>query len=180
MFDLFAVLQISYEYRILSMSLFWVTKKSVIISGMFINLIFSLFIITGNFAYLVCIFAVNNKYKWWIEHSDPDCQETWIWVCSKFSAINSLLKNFEALEFIIIIKNNNSLPISWFEFCLALARVAQWIEHQPGNQRVPGSIPIRAHAWVVGQVPSKGVPEVTSHWCFSPSLSPSLPLSKNK
>ena len=39
---------------------------------------------------------------------------------------------------------------------LTLAGVAQWIECQPVNQEIAGSIPVRAHAWVVGQVPSWG------------------------
>ena len=39
---------------------------------------------------------------------------------------------------------------------LALAAVAQWIECQPENRRVAGLIPIGAHAWVTGQVPSWG------------------------
>ena len=36
----------------------------------------------------------------------------------------------------------------------ALAGVAQWIECWPAIQRVAGSIPVRAQAWVAGQVPS--------------------------
>ena len=36
------------------------------------------------------------------------------------------------------------------------AGVAQWVEHGPGKQRVAGSIPVRAHAWVADQVPSWG------------------------
>ena len=38
--------------------------------------------------------------------------------------------------------------------------------------------PVRAHAWVVGvvgQVPTGGTWEATTHWCFSPSHSSSLP-----
>ena len=31
--------------------------------------------------------------------------------------------------------------------------------------------PVRAHAWVVGQVPSTPTREATTCWCFSPSLS---------
>ena len=42
----------------------------------------------------------------------------------------------------------------FLEQILALAGVAQWIEHWPMNQRVSGSIPSQAHAWVAGQVPS--------------------------
>ena len=37
-----------------------------------------------------------------------------------------------------------------------LAGMAQWIEHRPANQRVTGQFPVRAHAWVAGQGPSKG------------------------
>ena len=34
--------------------------------------------------------------------------------------------------------------------------VAQWTEHQAANRRVASSIPVRAQAWVAGQVPSRG------------------------
>ena len=45
----------------------------------------------------------------------------------------------------------------------------------------PVPFPVRAHAWVVGQVPSRGaLGGATTHQRFSSSLSPSLPLSKNK
>ena len=37
---------------------------------------------------------------------------------------------------------------------IALAGVAQWIEHQPANQRVAGLIPSQGTAWVASQVPS--------------------------
>ena len=42
--------------------------------------------------------------------------------------------------------------------------------------------PVRAHTWVVGQVPGGGSWEATTHWCFPPSLSASFPyfLKKNK
>ena len=45
----------------------------------------------------------------------------------------------------------------------ALAGEAQWIECQPANQRVAGSIPSQPHAWVVGQVPSRGSTKATTH-----------------
>ena len=51
---------------------------------------------------------------------------------------------------ILVIINNAEVNI------LALAGVAHWIECEYVNQRVAGSIPSRAHAWVVGQVPSMG------------------------
>ena len=34
----------------------------------------------------------------------------------------------------------------------ALAGVAQWIGPQPVNQKVSGSVPVGAHAWVTGLV----------------------------
>ena len=58
--------------------------------------------------------------------------------------------------------------------------VAQWIERQPVNQNFAGSIPVRAHAWVAGQVPIGGVRE-TNDQCFShvlKFLSLSFSLSK--
>ena len=51
------------------------------------------------------------------------------------------------------------------------------------TKRSPIQFPVRAHSWVVGQVPSWGTCErqlinvSLTHWCFSPSFSFSLPLS---
>ena len=53
---------------------------------------------------------------------------------------------------------------------LALAGVAQWIECQPVNQS-------RAHAWVVGRVPSRGALEKQPH--IDVSLPLFLPPSPN-
>ena len=39
---------------------------------------------------------------------------------------------------------------------VALAGVAQWIEHGVRTKGSPVQFPVRAHAWVAGQVPSKG------------------------
>ena len=65
--------------------------------------------------------------------------------------------------------------------CLALVGVARCIECLPANQRVISSIPIRAHAWVVSQVPSRGCAR-GNHTLMFLSLSFSLPapLSENK
>ena len=56
----------------------------------------------------------------------------------------------------------------------ALAGVAQWIEHWPENQRVAGSLSVRAHAQVVGQVPSRGR-ERGNHTLMFLSSFPPLP-----
>ena len=64
---------------------------------------------------------------------------------------------------------------------LALAGMAQWIEHWPVNEKVTSSIPSLGHMpglWA--RSPVGGAQEATTQWCFSSSLSPSLPLSKNK
>ena len=59
----------------------------------------------------------------------------------------------------------------------ALAGVAQWIEHQPENQRVAGSkgdwFLVRVHAsrlWARSPVGRWGQGAVSIHCCFSPSL----------
>ena len=39
---------------------------------------------------------------------------------------------------------------------MTLDGVAQWIEYQPGNQKVTGSRPSQGHAWVASLVPSRG------------------------
>ena len=50
---------------------------------------------------------------------------------------------------------------------IALAAVAQWIEHQPVNQKVTSSIPSQAYAWVAGHTDVS-----LTHWYFSPFLPP--------
>ena len=60
----------------------------------------------------------------------------------------------------------------------SLAGVAQWVECQPANQRVTSSIPSQGTCiGVWAKSPVGCAWEATTHWCFSPSLSPSLPLS---
>ena len=63
---------------------------------------------------------------------------------------------------------------------LALAGVAQWIEHGLQTKGLPVQFPVRAHAWVAGQVPSRGHVK-GNHTLMFLSLSFSLPstLSKN-
>ena len=58
---------------------------------------------------------------------------------------------------------------------LALAGIAQWIEHRPVNQRVPGSIPSQGTCLGCRATSSlEGWWKATTHWCFSPSFSLSL------
>ena len=63
----------------------------------------------------------------------------------------------------------------------ALAGVAQWIECQPENQMVAGSIPSQSTCLVASQVPIRGC-ERGNHTLIFLSLSFSLPspLPKNK
>ena len=64
---------------------------------------------------------------------------------------------------------------------LALAGVAQWIEHRPAKQRVTGSISIREQAWIAGQVPGQGHTRGNCTLMFlSLSFSLPYPLSKNE
>ena len=56
----------------------------------------------------------------------------------------------------------------------------------PQSKRLPVRFLVRAHAWVAGSVPSRGMYErqpinvFFSHWYFPPSFSLPSPLSKNK
>ena len=60
----------------------------------------------------------------------------------------------------------------------ALAGVAQRIECQPANWKVAGLIPSQGTGLGCRPGPQLGVVwEATTHWCFSPFLSSSLPLS---
>ena len=58
-----------------------------------------------------------------------------------------------------------------------LAGVAWWIECQPENQKVTGSIPSQGTCPGCGPGPQWGAHERQLHIDVSPSLSPSLPLS---
>ena len=87
------------------------------------------------------------------------------------------------LLLIILTSVQSLLVYHWcYENAVAPNGVAQRPGHRPVNQRVV-RFPARARAWVVGQAPLLGVckrqPTDVSlkHRCFSPSLSPSLPLS---
>ena len=64
---------------------------------------------------------------------------------------------------------------------IALAGVAQWIEHWLRTKGSLVQFPVRAHAWVVGQVSSGGHLK-GNHTLILPSLSFSLPssLPRNK
>ena len=59
---------------------------------------------------------------------------------------------------------------NWKDVFLALAGGAQWTEYRPEKPGVTGLIPVRAHAWVAGQVPSGG------HAKRQPHIDVSLPL----
>ena len=41
----------------------------------------------------------------------------------------------------------------------ALTDVAQWVGCHPSKKRSPVQVPVKAHVWVVGQVPSQGKDE---------------------
>ena len=60
----------------------------------------------------------------------------------------------------------------------ALAGVPQWLGASLQIKGLPVQFPVRTHAWVAGQVPSRGACERQPHTdVFSLSISPSLPLS---
>ena len=65
--------------------------------------------------------------------------------------------------------------------CLALAGVAQWIEHWPVTQGVTSSIPSSGMCLVCGPGPQWGRGgwwEAKTHWCISPSLPLSVKIFK--
>ena len=72
------------------------------------------------------------------------------------------------------------LSIKWI---LALTGVVQLVGCCFTKWKVVGQFPVRAHAWIGGSVHGQGaygwqpINVCISHWYFSPSLSPSHPLS---
>ena len=69
------------------------------------------------------------------------------------------------------------------DYALALTGGAQWVEHHPANQKVTGWIPSQGTCLGCRPGPQSGACESQpidaslAHQCFSPCLSPSLPLS---
>ena len=63
---------------------------------------------------------------------------------------------------------------------LALAAVAQWIERGLRTKESLVQFPVRAHAWVVGQVPSREYARGNHTLMFLSFSSFPSPLSKNK
>ena len=65
----------------------------------------------------------------------------------------------------------------FFNAVLTLAGVAQWLSTSLRTKGLPVRFPVRAHAWVVSQGPSRGCVR-GSHPLMFLSLSLSLPLSQ--
>ena len=63
-----------------------------------------------------------------------------------------------------------------FQDLPALAAVAQWTECRPANPKLLVRFPVRAHAWVAGQVPIWGRARGNQSMYFS-HINVSLPLS---
>ena len=89
-----------------------------------------------------------------------------------FCSTHSTLAKCFPLRTVLILRNEQKK-------CIFHPRLV-WLSRLSASPWTKGPLvqfPVRAHAWVVGQVPSRGpLREATTHWCFSPSLSPSLPL----
>ena len=63
------------------------------------------------------------------------------------------------------------LVVTFKEFLKpALAGIAQWIEYELQTKGSPVQFPVRAHAWVVGQVPRRGPRVTQAHIDVSLSL----------
>ena len=83
---------------------------------------------------------------------------------------------------------NNFWPFTWLNACyfvmtrqkpLIIHTWLVWLsELSMGlwTKVLPVWFPVRAHAWVAARSPVGGMREATTHWHFSSSLSPSLPL----
>ena len=88
-----------------------------------------------------------------------------------------------SLKFIILSPIVKMLKIIRIVTITALAGVTQWIERQPLDQKVAGSVPGQGMCLGCGPGLQLGMCErqpidvSLAHRCFSPSLSPSLPCS---
>ena len=148
----------------------------------------------------------RDSYEGWVgilqrETTEPEfsvckCLSTFRWVVNRESPNSHCkvhhepAKNYKICNVLIDLRNDMSQKtiLCWegifkiFKIThIALAGVAQWIEC---GLRTKGSlvwVPLRAHVWVVGQVPSGGHMR-SNHTLMFLFLSISLPslLSKNK
>ena len=87
---------------------------------------------------------------------------------------------------LVLVTSYEGVEVASLRKMIALAGVAQWIECWPMNPRLVSLIPSQDMYLGCGPGPQLGVckrqPANVSltHTCFSPSLSPSLPISLNE
>ena len=74
------------------------------------------------------------------------------------------------MPILVLAQNKRSLALADVAlWALAYGPKGRWFNSQSGHM-----------PWLWARFPVGGTWEATTHWCFCPSLSPSLPLSKNK
>ena len=104
----------------------------------------------------------------------------WSWVLLCPAAVKSIHKFL--ITVIIFYSSSSKIDIRLHFLKLQYSPQLVWLSGLSAglqNKGWPIWFPVRTHAWVAGQVPSRGRTRET-HWCFSPSLSPSLPVSLKK
>ena len=101
-------------------------------------------------------------------------------ICSRVS-LNSCSKSMAPLYWVAMYCSCSLITWNTQDICkfqnemIHLAGVAQWIERRLGTKGFNSQSEHTSGLWASS--PMGGVRETTRHWYFSPSLSPSLPLS---
>ena len=97
--------------------------------------------------YQLCMTLGGSLDQWGKKDSIGTIGKNQIWTFCTLDILRVTVPSF--LKLIIV---------SWLckKMSLFLAGVAQWIEHRLWTKGSPVRSPVRAHAWVAGQVPSGG------------------------
>ena len=93
---------------------------------------------------------LNHKTLWWLEHNHHKCKQ---------------------------MRETDTQKVMLMLLSTALAGVAQWIECQTVNPKVASDSQSGHMPGLRDRTPVGATWEATTHWCFSPSQSPSPPLS---
>ena len=135
------------------------------------------FLTSLQISYLYTILTWNTKI--------PPKFYIWLWVVGTNAIYRLCITELYTWNLYILINQcctklkKKNLKTNVYLEAFSLAGVAEWIECQTVNQRVKVWFPVRAHAWVAAQAPSRGCSR-SNHTLLFLFLPPFLSLKINK
>ena len=133
-------------------TLFWVRNLASIIFNGYIH--FSIFTICSQHPDLSRLIFLRSHPS--LEPLTPSCSTAWLasyWMPCQLSPDAVWLTQSHGPQSLPDSLSHPGLSNTFFKSHFALAGVAQWIKHQPANQRVPSSIPSQGTCLAWGSGP---------------------------